>query len=235
MTDTINDVPRELLKTLLAGHLAIGHKAAKQELRNLLSAHSPAGDGGLDERMKAAGMLSAAELIAGAPLDAFMKHAGVNDLESFGKWLEMRRKECLQSQGRYDLGDRDKSDDLYEWTIAHAAVFGEVHVNFKAAMAGNQAIIDGLLDENKALRNRAKIAEREAGSALRTFKGLEKVARVVSDNSDQVCGELNVTRQQLNQLAELLQTIASRGLTPVLTEEELEQIQGALAGIRPDA
>ena len=32
----------ELLKTLLAGHLAIGHKAAKQELRALLSAPSPA-------------------------------------------------------------------------------------------------------------------------------------------------------------------------------------------------
>lgn len=33
----------ELLKTLLAGHLAIGHKAAKQELRAILSAPSPAG------------------------------------------------------------------------------------------------------------------------------------------------------------------------------------------------
>lgn len=94
-----------------------------------------------------------------------------------------------------------------------------------------QAIIDGLRAENETLRKRAKTAEREAESALKTYKGLEKVARVVSDNSDQVCGELNVTRQQRDQLAGLLQMIASRGLSPVLTEHELEQIDASLAGL----
>lgn len=149
MTNTINNVPRELLERvlyLMDNYIGTTHPE-EDEIRAILSAPSPAGvDGldGLDERMRAAGMLSAAELIAGAPLDAFMKHAGVNDLETFGQWLEMRRGECLRMQGRYDLGERDKSDDMYEWTVAHSAVFGEAHVNFKDALAGNQAIIDGL-------------------------------------------------------------------------------------------
>lgn len=94
-----------------------------------------------------------------------------------------------------------------------------------------ETIIDGIRAENETLRKRAKTAEREAESALKTYKGLEKVARVVSDNSDQVCGELNVTRQQRDQLAGLLRMIASRGLSPVLTEHELEQIDASLAGL----
>ena len=157
--NTIPNVPRELLERV-ASQPARGK--ADYELRALLSAPSPAGvEGldGLDERMRAAGMLSAAELIAGAPLDAFMKHAGVNDLETFGQWLEMRRGECLRMQGRYDLGERDKSDDMYEWTVAHSAVFGEAHVNFKDALAGNQAIIDGLRGEVEQCEADCKVLE----------------------------------------------------------------------------
>lgn len=87
----------------------------------------------LDDRLKSAGMLSVAELMAGAPLDAFMTHAGVSDLATFGQWVEMKRAEFLKLMARYDLGDKPK-DDLYEWVVAHSAAFGEVHVNLKAAL-----------------------------------------------------------------------------------------------------
>lgn len=93
-------------------------------------------DADLATRMKAAGMMSVAELLAGAPLDAFTRHAAVKDLQSLLRWAEMRRAECLKAQARYDLGERDKSDDLYEWTVAHCAVFTELHVNIRAALAG---------------------------------------------------------------------------------------------------
>jgi hypothetical protein len=83
-------------------------------------------------------MLSVAQLLAGAPLDAFVKHAGVNDLEAFGQWLEMRRAECLKMQARFQLDNRE-DDELYEWVTAHAAVFTEVHVNFKAVIASPPA------------------------------------------------------------------------------------------------
>lgn len=94
-----------------------------------------AAQGELDERMRAAGMFTVAEMLKGTPLDAFTKHAGVCDMDTFGQWLEMKRAEYLKMQARYDLGERDKSDDLYEWVIAHLAVFTEAHVNFRAALA----------------------------------------------------------------------------------------------------
>lgn len=87
----------------------------------------------IDARMKNAGMLSAAEIIAGQPIDAFMKHAGVVDLESLCKWAEMRRAEFLRMQAKYELGDNQK-DDMYEWVISHVAAFSELQVNIRAAM-----------------------------------------------------------------------------------------------------
>lgn len=92
----------------------------------------------LDERLEAAGMLTVAQILAGAPLDAFIRHAGVHDLATFGQWLEMRRAESVRLQARFALEKRD-GDELYEWVIAHAAAFSEVTLNFRAACkAGDQ-------------------------------------------------------------------------------------------------
>jgi hypothetical protein len=99
--------------------------------------HQEAEAGTLAERMKAAGMMTVDELLAGAPLDAFTRHAGVNSLETFAQWLEMRRREYVTMQAKRTL-DKREDDDLYEWVLAHAGVFGEVHVNFKAAMAAHE-------------------------------------------------------------------------------------------------
>jgi hypothetical protein len=84
-------------------------------------------------------MTGVAELLKGAPLDAFIKHAGVNDLGSLLQWAEMRRAECLRAMAQYDLGEKDKSDDMYEWTVAHCAAFTELHVNLRAAIATPQS------------------------------------------------------------------------------------------------
>lgn len=96
------------------------------------------GNARLDERLEAAGMLTVAQILAGAPLDAFIRHAGVHDLPTFGQWLEMRREESVRLQARFALEKRD-GDELYEWVIAHAAAFSEVTINFRAACkAGDQ-------------------------------------------------------------------------------------------------
>ncbi|MFJ3685609.1 hypothetical protein [Pseudomonas sp. NPDC090208] len=87
-----------------------------------------------DERMKAAGMFTVAELLSGTPLDGLVKHAGVNDLATFAQWVEMKRTQYLKQHAAYELGDKPK-DDMYEWMVAHCAVYTEVHVNLKAAMA----------------------------------------------------------------------------------------------------
>lgn len=90
------------------------------------------GNARLDERLEAAGMLTVAQILAGAPLDSFVRHAGVHDLASFGQWLEMRRAESVRLQARFAL-DKQDDDELYEWVIAHAAAFSEVTINFRAA------------------------------------------------------------------------------------------------------
>lgn len=92
----------------------------------------------IDARMKAAGMLSAVDIIAGQPIDAFVRHSGVVDMGSLLGWAEMRRTEFLRMQARYELGDKEK-DDLYEWVVSHVAAFGELHVNIRAAILQGKA------------------------------------------------------------------------------------------------
>lgn len=87
----------------------------------------------LDEQMKAAGMMTIDEMLAGTPLDAFIAHAGVKDLSSYGQWLEMKCREFLAMQAKRDL-NKQEGDDLYEWVIAHAAVFQAARINFNAAI-----------------------------------------------------------------------------------------------------
>lgn len=103
----------------------------------------------IDERMKAAGMLSAVQIIEGQPLDAFIKHSGVVDMGTLLQWSEMRRAEFLRMQSQYDLGDKDKTDDMYEWVIAHSAAFSELHINIRAAMlqlSGNSEQVNHSVD-----------------------------------------------------------------------------------------
>ncbi len=87
----------------------------------------------LDRRMKEAGMLSLSEMLERNPLGRFAVHAGVRDLATFEEWLVMRRKSMLGLQISLEL-DNKSDDELYEWAVAHAASFGEVLSNFRAAM-----------------------------------------------------------------------------------------------------
>ncbi len=86
----------------------------------------------LDERLKAAGMLTVTELLAGTPLDRFCAHVGVTTLKSFEEWLLMRRSEILEMQATMLL-EKKESDGLYEWIIAHSGALAEVITNFRQA------------------------------------------------------------------------------------------------------
>lgn len=97
-----------------------------------LVAKNKADDADLDTRMKAAGMFSAAQMLAGTPIDAFRKHAQVKDLDTFGQWLDLKCLEYVKMQARFELEKR-RDDELYDWAVAHCAVFLETRVNFKAA------------------------------------------------------------------------------------------------------
>ena len=93
----------------------------------------------LDERMIAAGMIPLTRLLAGKePLDKWMVHTGTQSIELFQQWVERKHEEYMRMRMRYELGEKDKDDDLYEWVFAHAATFGEVSLNLKQAISAQK-------------------------------------------------------------------------------------------------
>lgn len=90
----------------------------------------------LDERLKAAGMFTVAEMMGETPMTRWERHTGVKDMESFGQWLDMKVAEYTRMKAAYALGDKPQDDDLYEWVCAHAAAFSTIRTNFVAAQQG---------------------------------------------------------------------------------------------------
>jgi hypothetical protein len=86
----------------------------------------------LCEEMKAAKMIPIDELIKGSPLDAFRRHRGVVDLESFSQWVEMERRQFTAMHARFDLENKE-SHEMYDWNLAKCAAFSEVMINLRAA------------------------------------------------------------------------------------------------------
>ena len=87
----------------------------------------------IDEELKANGMLTVSEIMAGQPLDGFQRHAGVKDIETFKQWLDLRTEEMLQMKARLTLDGKDESE-LFEWVYSHCAAFNEVRINLNAAL-----------------------------------------------------------------------------------------------------
>ncbi len=88
----------------------------------------------LDARMKAAGMTPLSELLEHDPMGKFAAHTGVRSVEDFEQWVKNKHEQFLRMRLEYELGDKSKDDELYEWVFAHAAVFGQVAVNLRQAM-----------------------------------------------------------------------------------------------------
>ena len=86
----------------------------------------------LDEELKAAGMLTVSELMAGQPLDGFQAHKNIDGLKDFSAWLDMRTKEMLRMKARLTLDGKDESE-LFEWVLGHCAILNEVRLNFNQA------------------------------------------------------------------------------------------------------
>jgi len=91
-------------------------------------------DATLDERMTRAGMIPLTALLNGeTPLEKWHTHTGVKDLNTFEQWLMMRYREVMLMRIPYELGEKDKSDEMYEWVLGHVGALTEVVANFRAA------------------------------------------------------------------------------------------------------
>lgn len=114
---------------------------------------APGSDGGdIDARMKAAGMIPLSDLISGnTPLERWAAHTGVSDLDTFEEWLTRKQREFGVMKAGYELGDKDKGDELYEWVLSHFAAFNEVAANLRQ-MKERMALVAGRPDITARLR-----------------------------------------------------------------------------------
>jgi hypothetical protein len=96
----------------------------------------------LDGRLKAQGMFTVAEMMGGTPLDRWIVHSGMTDLAAFEQWLDMKVREYLMMRLPYELGDKDQTDELYAWVLAHSAAFSTIRTNFKAAALATRPAAD---------------------------------------------------------------------------------------------
>lgn len=90
-------------------------------------------DAELAERMKAAGMLSIEEILAGNLMGDFSTHVGVTDIPSLLEWAEKKHEAFLKMRLKYEVGMSEK-DDLYEWVFAHSAAFGTIVDHMRKAI-----------------------------------------------------------------------------------------------------
>lgn len=80
------------------------------------------------------------------------------------------------------------------------ATDAELEQYLAVGIAQLEAERDALQAECEKLRKRARVTEHDCSKALRTLEGLERVAKVVSDNSDAVCEENNLLRSECEKL-----------------------------------
>jgi hypothetical protein len=85
----------------------------------------------LDHQMKMAGMIPLSQMLKDNPLDKFTLHKGVDTLELFEKWLNMRFEEMMKLKMKMIL-DKKEDKDMFEWILSHAYVLGEIRTQFNA-------------------------------------------------------------------------------------------------------
>jgi hypothetical protein len=88
----------------------------------------------LDQRMIDAGMTPLSKLLSRDPMGKFAVHNAVHSIEDFEWWVNQQHEQYLRMRMRYELGDKPKDDDLYEWVLAHSAVFGRVAATLRQAL-----------------------------------------------------------------------------------------------------
>jgi hypothetical protein len=82
-------------------------------------------------RLKEAGFLTLEEYLL--PLNKFQIHSGMTDLNFFEEYLERKCLEYTKMTLEYELGDRDKNDDLFEWVLANMNAYHDILINYRAA------------------------------------------------------------------------------------------------------
>lgn len=175
-------VSRKLLKRAVAILTSQGFSVWSDLAEDLRSALDEQ-DMTLDERMKSAGMFSIEEMMAGPPIDSIIRHSGVCDMASYGEWLDIEYRSFTRMQARMEL-DGKEDDELYEWVLAHAAVFRAARVNFKAALAGEVVALRENGRLHQRLREEQAYVSELAGENTELERQLTALRQPVADERE---------------------------------------------------
>ena len=101
-------------------------------LNNFISANAINTDEiDLEKEMKQAGMIPLKDIIEGnVPIQKYITHTGVTELQSFANWLERKREQYLRMRIKQEL---NKNDDLYDFVLGKASAYEEIYQNFRKA------------------------------------------------------------------------------------------------------
>jgi hypothetical protein len=85
----------------------------------------------IDNKLIAKGMIPLSTMLNSNPLGMFATHVGVNNLDRFEQWLNMRFSEMMGLKSRMLIAGT-VDNEMFEWTLAHAAILGEIRTQFFA-------------------------------------------------------------------------------------------------------
>jgi hypothetical protein len=108
--------------------------ASNSELIDLLSCKVERGRQELDKQMKEAGMSTIDEMVASLTDNPLLLQAEVVDLATFESWLEMKTREYSKMQAIRQI-KKHEDDEMFEWILAHAALFSSVLAHYRKATA----------------------------------------------------------------------------------------------------
>jgi hypothetical protein len=94
-----------------------------------------------DDALISKGMIPISSILKSSPIESFMKHVGIDSVEYFERWLDMRLKETMKYKSMIlaKEGEVPEDHEMFEWAVSHAAVYQEVMVNFKNAVSTKNA------------------------------------------------------------------------------------------------
>lgn len=96
-------------------------------------------DSDLDAKMISAGMIPLSKMLSGhGEMEKWLRHAHVHTLDDFREWVAMKQREYMGMRMRYEIGEKDKTDDLWQWVFAHAAAFDAVATQLRALSEDTQ-------------------------------------------------------------------------------------------------
>lgn len=207
-------VPKSLLCDLLVDPQKDPAKSAfaRASIRSLVNqagdGHRPLDGDDLDSQLTDAGMMTIGEMLKGAPLDAFIRHAGIVGVETFAAWLEMRRAECLKAKAAMEVQGMTEDED-YAWVMSHASVLSEVHINFKPALVEFKAM-KRLIEHLTARESSGEVEQHSDDQHVDVFAGAMK-RKLAKSRSKGRGGWDNPELCSVEFLAELLVGHLSKG------------------------